>query len=214
MIDIAAVIVGIDGWERYTLPLIESLVEREPSCRAVVIDNASEPPYPDIWNPILRTERWCYSAALNAGAAYAGDPDWYVFLSNDVLCTGPFADMLALLPDDRIVGPRYTSNMGYEYLEGWTVCVPRRVWQSVGGWDEAFRLSSWEDVDYSYMAREAGFDVLHMSGLPFVHLDQRQRHAMPTFWQDDLHNFRYFTEKRERVKLQAGWRRLPQAVTA
>jgi GT2 family glycosyltransferase len=97
---------------------------------------------------------------------------------------------------------------------GWCVCIPRRVWDAVGGWDENFRMASWEDVDFAYMTREAGYHVTHMPELPFTHLDQRQRHAMPTFWQDDLHNFRYFSEKRERVQLTPGWRRLPQAVTA
>jgi GT2 family glycosyltransferase len=214
--NIAAVIVGIDGWEKYTLPLWESIERHEPDCRVVVVDNQSDPYYPSRKERVLATFRVCYSAAINAGARVASleRADWLVILSNDVLCTGPFAHMLAALPDDRIVGPEYTSNMGYTYLMGWCVCIPRRVWDAVGGWDENFRMASWEDVDFAYMTREAGYHVTHMPELPFTHLDQRQRHAMPTFWQDDLHNFRYFAEKRERVQLTPGWRRLPQAVTA
>jgi GT2 family glycosyltransferase len=218
MTSIAAVIIGIDGWERYTKPLRKSLLQHEPEAWVIVVDNASEPPYPQTLD-VDRTKRLCYSAAINHGARLANTlmipaPDWLVILSNDVLCTGPFAHMLAALPDDRIAGPEYTSNMGYNYLMGWCVCIPRRVWDAVGGWDENFRMASWEDVDYAYMTREAGYHVTHMPELPFTHLDQRQRHAMPTFWQDDLHNFRYFSEKRERVQLTPGWRRLPQAVTA
>lgn len=206
--NIAAIIIGIDGYEKYTLPLSESIKQNEPDCYVVIVDNASEPPYP--LRPLtVRTPRLCYSAAINRGKEIAGDADWYIVLSNDVLCTGPFAAMLAALPDDRIVGPHFMSNMGYEYLEGWCVCIPRRVWDALGGWDENFRMSSWDDVDYSYMAREAGFQTVHMPELPFVHLDQRQRHMMDDFFKNDLHNFRYFSEKRERVKLTPGWRRLP-----
>jgi GT2 family glycosyltransferase len=217
--NIAAIIVGIDGWEKYTLPLISGIEEHEPGCDIVVVDNASSPPYPpnsDMPYAVqsIRTERLCYSAAINTGARELGDADWLVILSNDVLCTGPFAHMLAALPDDRIVGPHFMSNQGYNYLEGWCIAIPRKVWDAVGGWDENYKLSSWEDVCYSYSVREAGFHVQHMPELPFVHLDQRQRHVMPDFWSADLHNFRYFTEKRERVQLTPGWRRLPQAVTA
>lgn len=205
--NIAVIIVGIDGWERYTEPLIQSIIKHERDCHPVIIDNASNPPYPPFVD--RRTPRLCYSAAINVGASVRPNADWYIVLSNDVLCTGPFAAMLAALPDDRIVGPHFMSNMGYEYLEGWCVCIPRRVWDALGGWDENFRMSSWDDVDYSYMAREAGFLTVHMPELPFVHLDQRQRHMMDDFFKNDLHNFRYFSEKRERVKLTPGWRRLP-----
>lgn len=210
MSNIACIIVGIDGYEKYTLPLVESIARHEPECRLVVVDNASEPRYAGGSAPIVRTKRLCYSAAINRGAEWIGIADWYIVLSNDVLCTGPFAAMLETAHEGYIVGPRYMSNQGYSYLEGWCVCIPRAIWDAVGGWDENFRLSSWEDVDYSYMAREAGFNAYQLSDLPFTHLDQRQRHAMPTFWQDDAHNYRYFCEKRERRAVgQVGWRRQP-----
>lgn len=221
MTKVAAIIIGIDGWEKYTLPLIESLHRHELDCKVVAVDNASATPYPYCadsviapYTNILRTERICYSAAINRGKWLAGAADWYIVLSNDVLCTGPFGRLLAAQPDDAIIGPHYMSNMGYEYLEGWCVAIPRRVWDAVGGWDESYRLSSWEDVDYSYMARDAGFGVRHMPDFPFTHLDQRQRHAMPEFAAADLHNFRYFSEKRERVRFAPGWRRLAQGVAA
>lgn len=212
---IAAIIVGIDGWEQYTLPLADSIKRYEPECEIVIHDNLSNPPYPLQGEHCVigSLRRYCYSAAINQAAAFADvrcKPDWYIVLSNDVICTGPFAALIEATPDDRIVGPHRMVNQGYDYLEGWCVCIPRRVWNAVGGWDENYRLSSWEDVDYSYMAREAGFAVEHRPDLPFVHLDQRQRHAMPTFWQDDSHNYRYFREKRERRAVgQANWRRQP-----
>lgn len=38
---IAAIIVGIDGWHEYTLPLVESIRKYESECYVVVVDNAS-----------------------------------------------------------------------------------------------------------------------------------------------------------------------------
>lgn len=220
--NIAAIIVGIDGWENYTLPLVESLHRHELDCRVVVVDNQSSPPYPYYadsaiapWNSIVRTERLCYSAAINRGKRMAGDADWYIVLSNDVLCTGPFAHILEAWGDDVILGPRLMENMGYRYLEGWCVAIPHRVWDAIGGWDENFRMASWEDVDIAYSAAEAGFSLAHVVDFPFVHLDQRQRHGMDEFWSADLHNFRYFTEKRERRAAgQVGWKRFPERVSA
>src|SRR5690349_15721229 len=96
---VVALIIGIDGWEQYTLPLMFSLAKYEPSCELVVIDNASQTPYPAI-DYVHRTERTCYSKAINTAAGIAGPADWYIVLSNDVLCTGPFVNELGKMPID------------------------------------------------------------------------------------------------------------------
>lgn len=123
--NIAAIIVGIDGWEKYTLPLVESIKKHEPNCRIVVVDNDSAEPYP-YHTPlhVVRSERLCYSAAINMGKAYAPDADWYIVLSNDVLCTGPFADTLAQYNGNDIVGPCLKQTHGFDYIEGWCVAIP------------------------------------------------------------------------------------------
>lgn len=208
--NIAALIIGIDGWEQYTAPLIESLAEHEPDVLPVIIDNASATPYPLIPG-IVRTERLCYSAAINiahglASQMVSGYPpknnifDWYIVLSNDVLCTGPFVHMLEQMQTNCIVGPCLKETHGYQYLEGWCVCVPSGVWDALGGWDENFQVSSWEDVSFSQDALEFGYDVLHAPDLPFVHLDQRQRFTLVSnYWDSERHNIDYFLEKRRRA---------------
>lgn len=204
---IAAIIVGIDGWERYTLPLLNSLRQHEPSCEVVVIDNASAEPYPrDVarWARIERTPRLCYSAAINTGKSWLGsenvNADWYIVLSNDVLCTGPFGLSLAEYDGNDLVGPLLKQAHGFDYLEGWCVCVPDAVWESVGGWDNNFEGSDYEDVDYSTMARVHGFGLVEDTRLPFTHLDQRQRfHVVEDFWGKNSHNREYFLRKHARV---------------
>lgn len=194
---VAALIIGIDGWQEYTRPLIESIRQHEPECRIVVIDNASRNQYPSLAY-VHRTERLCYSAAINEAARLAGEVDWYIVLSNDVLCTGPFIRYMAeFLPaDDAIAGPCLKETHGFSYLEGWCVCVPAAIWQELGGWDEQFQVSSWEDVDFSQSALEAGCDIVHDPALPFSHLDQRQRfNLVPDYWDSEQHNVRYFMQK-------------------
>lgn len=171
---IAAIIVGINGWEEYTKPLMDSLFTHEPTVRQVVVDNASATPYPllpEVW----RTERLCYSAAINYGKSIVGDADWYIVLSNDVLCTAPFADILASYDGGDLVGPLMKDELGFAYLEGWCVCVPAAAWQP---WDERFLGSDYEDVAYSTAARQRGVGLVEDRSLPFVHLDQRQRYIV------------------------------------
>lgn len=214
--NIAVIIVGIDGWEKYTLPLIQSLIELRdyPLPTVVVIDNASKTPYrredikfPQVKDCFVRVERseerLCYSAAINLGYKCANEwnnapynpHDWYIVLSNDVLCTGPFAHVLEGYSDDTVVGPLLKHTDGFPYLEGWAIATPRKVWDAIGQWDaENFHGSSWEDVWWSTEARLHGCTLVE--DLPFVHLDQRQRyHIIPDFGGMDSHNRAYFLGK-------------------
>lgn len=192
---VAALIIGIDGWQEYTLPLVQSLHSHEPECDFVVIDNASNVPYPK-YDFVHRTERLCYSKAINTAHDLIGPADWYIVLSNDVLCTGPFAYMLEQMPPDTIVGPQQWAEHGYTWLVGWCVAIPANVWDAMGGWDENYRVSSVEDVDFSTTALERGFNLAHCPDLPFVHLDQRQRFTLiPDYWQSEAHNWNYFRKK-------------------
>lgn len=201
--NIAAIIIGIDGWKKYTVPLMRSIREHEPKCSMWVIDNASKEPYykqADV--PITRTERLCYSAAINLGKQKFDDVlddvwgpfDWYIVLSNDVICTGPFAHMLAP-QGDVVAGPQLWREHGLAWIVGWCVCIPRAVWDAVGGWDENYIMSSWEDVDFSVSANEKGFPLCPMPNLPFVHLDQKQRFGLPGYAGSEGQNWAYFKRK-------------------
>ena len=198
---IAALIIGIDGWEKYTQPLVHSIQYHEPSCEIVIVDNASEKPYPT-FPQVVRTGRLCYSAAINQAHRIAGEADWYVVLSNDVLCTGPFAHILAEMQETWVAGPHMLNNQGWTYLEGWCVCIPKDVWIAVGGWDENFKVSSWEDVDFSTTALEHGYNLAHCPELPFKHLDQKQRfNLLPNYWESEVANLKYFLSKHEKSKV-------------
>lgn len=203
--NIAAIIVGIDGWQRYTLPLVESIRQHEPDCQWAIIDNASETPYPRYPGILRATKRLCYSAAINAGQSLLAEGarigndafDWYIVLSNDVLCTGPFADILASYGDGDLVGPLMKDELGFPYLEGWCVCVPGAAWQA---WDERFLGSDYEDVAYSTAARQRGFGLVEDRSLPFKHLDQRQRyHVVDNFAGKNKHNRELFLREYGRV---------------
>lgn len=198
--NVTCLIIGIGGWEEYTAPLVASLQEHEPTAGIVVIDNESANAYP-ILPYVVRTPRLSYAAAINRAASLANPSDWYIVLSNDVLCTGPF---VADLADRRdcIVGPQIRQTHGFRYLEGWCVAAPANVWDVLAGWDANYQVSSWEDVDFSVRAAGAGFAVTHVPTFPFRHLDQRQRFTLvPDYWDSEAHNVAYFMRKHVGVTL-------------
>lgn len=211
--NIAAIIVGIDGWEQYTEPLIKSLKQHEPeSCVCAIVDNNSKDAYPlfaDVGVNIVSCAlkiRACYSAAINYGKELVDEykgaswADWIIVLSNDVLCTAPFAHILEQYLDNVVVGPLMKDVVGFPYIEGWCVCIPGHVWNTGGGWDENFLGSDWEDVDFSTSAREHGFGLVEDTDLPFVHLDQRQRYyIVDDFAGKNAHNQSYFMQKHAQV---------------
>lgn len=196
MLKVAALIIGIDGWDKYTFPLVKSIQKYEPHCQVVVIDNASAVPYP-VHPFVHRTKRLCYAAAINTAQRLADEADWYIVLSNDVLCTGPFIDYLSKAPGNNLVGPCLKTIQGQiPYLEGWCVAASGLVWNTLGGWDEKFQVSSWEDVDFSLTAMKCGFNLAHEEQFPFTHLDQKQRFTLiPDYWVSEDHNVQYFARK-------------------
>jgi GT2 family glycosyltransferase len=196
---VAALVIGIDGWHSYTKPLIDSILFHEPLTQVITVDNASVAPYP-LTGPgqIVRSnKRLCYSAAINLAAREAHEADWLIVLSNDVLCTGRFWRTLREAPEHSVLGPEVLTVRGrWRYVMGWCVAAPRHVWDEVGGWDENFIMSSWEDVDFSQSAIEKGFDLIE-ADLPFVHLDQRQRFKLPGFEGTPETNEAYFRSKHD-----------------
>ena len=187
-------IVGIDGWEPYTLPLINSIQRYEPEVQIVVVDNASQMPYPETEGiTLVRTERLCYAAAINRAAREAPDADWLMILSNDVAVEGPFAQLVASLPE-CVAGPQDYRIGDWHFIVGWCVCVPRRTFDALHGWDENFVVSSWEDVDFSFRAQQRGLPLVVVD-LPLRHLDARQRFSLPEFDGTHERNRAYFERK-------------------
>jgi GT2 family glycosyltransferase len=184
---VAVCTVGIDGWEDYTRPLIESVLKHEPNTTISVIDNASAIGYlsraPVEWDhrvKITRShEKLCYAAGLNlahdAADELNGPHDWYIFLGNDTLCSGPFHHILRQAPPGIIAGIGIYKIIHYRFVSGWGMVIPRSTWEIVGRFDEDYIVSAWEDVDYSYRVELAGLRLHKFEGWPIFHVDQQQR---------------------------------------
>jgi len=191
---VAALIIGIDGWVGYTLPLVKSIQKYQPDCAIVVIDNASKTPYPDL-DIVYRTSRICYSAAINYAYSKV-EADYYIVLSNDVLCTGKFDHLLKPygVLGIELIQAKEPKNLAW--LMGWCLVFPKEIWEDIGGWDENYKISSWEDVDISTTILKSKWDLVFNPTFPFKHLDQKQRFTLVNdYWQSEVHNMEYFFRK-------------------
>jgi hypothetical protein len=178
---IRAVIVGIDHWGDLTRPFADSLGRYNPSLSMVVIDNASEPPYPDYERHVLRLARCGYGTALNAGSC--GNWNWLLCCNNDCICEGDIIGIVQGLRPDTIYGNAWKFD--YEWMadlhlpavvDSAYLLIPRRVWDRVGCFDPEMD-AAFEEIDYGLRAIAAGFR-LDVVDLPITHLNLHTRREL------------------------------------
>ena len=154
---VSIVAVGVDKWEEYSLPFLQTLQDVEPEANVVMVDDASENPYKH--DKVLRTDkRISYAAALNLGASVS-NPDWYMFLNNDVYFEKPFLHRFDDLDPKKLHGMNTYQFKRYEYICGWCMIVSREIWECVGKFDEALVPMWFEDADYSIRCQRDGFPL-------------------------------------------------------
>lgn len=190
--NVGVVIVGINQWEKYTLPLVESINKFEPDVEIVVIDNASDEPYPER-DYVHRIERASYAEAINIGVSKL-DTDWILSMNNDVACQGMFIHIIDDLTPDKVYARQIIEENGYVWFGNWIVLLPRKVWNKVGGFDPNFRMCGFEDADYSIRAMKEGIATVPVD-LPFFHYWGKTRWALPKYPEVRLHNMKYLEQK-------------------
>lgn len=165
--------------------------------RVVVIDNGSTDQTGE-WlrgaagvTVVTNAENRGCAAAWNQGCKAAEGADWIVVLNNDVLLpAGWLAGLLGAAEREGldVVSPAMRErDMNYpfaDYAAGFMagmgsvvrrgvahgVCfaVHRRVFEKIGGFDEAFRIGQFEDSDFFRRAQLAGFR-LGTVGACYIH---------------------------------------------
>jgi GT2 family glycosyltransferase len=196
--DVAIVIVGINGWAEYTLPAVQSIRQYEPDARIVVVDAASKTPYPVMWDAGITSIRLdpspSYAYALNEGIKAAGNADWYLLLNNDVRLDGPITPTIDSLNRDRIYGRQIIEEKGFRWLGLWLALIPAWVWREVGEFDEKYLLCGFEDADYCLRAAALGFETSPVE-LPFVHYWGKTRWGLPHYNEVRAENMDYLEQK-------------------
>lgn len=170
---------SVKGWNRYMKPLIDSIERYEGiTSNIIIIDAGGFYPsnYKDV--TILHTSILNCSEAQNVGLKYSF-ADWILVLDCDVLCTGKFTDLVPLLRTGihgkQMHGkPHKLFTAPYPWLDGWIYAFPREIYEAVGGFDENFQGSGFEDADFCWRAQKMDYPVM-LTNLPFVHLATGQK---------------------------------------
>lgn len=236
-----SIVIPVFNQLHYTKQCLESLRQTKTKARIVVVDNGSSDgtgdflqAVPDI--QLLRNEvnRGC-AAGWNQGVR-ALPATWTVILNNDVLLSSGWLDRLVAFAEQNkldIVSPGIREGeLNYE-LESYAsefvqrmnkvvrhgvangICfmVKNTVFESVGFFDENFRIGQFEDTDFFLRARNAGFK-LATTGCAFIHhfgsVTQNSIRKEKTVRPYEAENRAYF---RKKWKLNSGRRLLTRIQT-
>lgn len=162
---------------------------------------------------ISNAENAGFGPANNQGAAFA-QGDILVFMSNDVSLAGDYITPIKAALQDRpksLVGAAlYLTDTGWNtftriaddiptietvsYLGGWCVGLTKEAFADLGGWDERYIPSDFEDVDLSYTATLKGYDLVGLP-LPLSHLSGATASQLPDRWAMTVKHRRWFAEK-------------------
>jgi GT2 family glycosyltransferase len=189
---VSVIIVGINGWDEFTKPCIDSVLKHEPNIDLVVIDNDSEPSYQDAAY-IHRVPRVSYAEAINLGMKFAIG-DWYLSINNDVICNAPFVNKIDVLNTDAVYGRQIITEKGHIWLGNWLALIPRELVNKMGGFDKNFKKCGFEDADFCIRAMKSGYPTMPID-LPFTHLEGKTRWNDPDYPTVRQENINYFAQK-------------------
>jgi GT2 family glycosyltransferase len=162
MVSIAAVVVGVDLWEKYTLPCVKSLEAVAPTCDVYVVDAGSRYPYPkgENYTLVRMDEAKSYAQAINVGLkADELKHDWYLITNNDTIYHKPFAQKVQQFKQDTIYGFHIFNIRQRLYISSFAFFLSRTAIEKVGYFDERFIPYGYEDADYCWRAQDLGFKL-------------------------------------------------------
>jgi GT2 family glycosyltransferase len=191
------VIVGINKWKKYTKPLLQSLDPYDKKIEVVLIDNASNPAYPE---STYRFEKLVsYAEANNMGATF-GSADVLVFINNDTLCTGNPLFLAELPPgiiygeDVRMKEDFLDTRVDFPYVFGWITIIDRELFEYMGGFDSNILPGGADDVEFSFRAFTMGIPLKEID-VPFIHYGSHDRKKVRKFFQNNQMNKEYMRNK-------------------
>ena len=126
------------------------------------------------------------SAAFNSGFKSANG-EVLLFCDDDIEWTGRVE-----IPEARLFGPAlaYNDPLGQDWLDGWCIGVDRRLFLTVGGFDENFVNSGHQEIDFVRKCIYAGVDPVQWENFPGVHLGAATKYEInkdhSDTWKDNL----------------------------
>lgn len=145
---------------------------------------------PDVEKIIVWNRREGYAKAINEGCKCASG-DYFLIMNDDVILkSGNIEDLCV---PNTVVSPTFNGKE-YAALWGSCFCVPRTVWEQIGGMDEQYTISYFDDDD---LIASLQANNIPMKSQPTVVFDHpkpgRTLESMPdrnVFYQENCEKFR------------------------
>lgn len=195
----AVIIVGLNYWYDLTFPAIRSFLMGSGPVRVICVDNGSNPPYPPTLGRVImvRNEETGYAGGVNLGIEADLYAEWYLIVSNDVICHANLMPIIDNLSEDTVYCAAFQK--GQKWIDGWLYLISKKAWRDIGPFDAAIPATAGEDIDYSIRTEKAGYK-LEIVNLPIEHRATQSRFAVPHYRDIRLKNFAY-VEKKHGVKI-------------
>lgn len=71
--------------------------------------------------------------------------------------------------DDDACAPQYNYLKDVDYISGAAIGLPKRVWESLGGFDEIYCPAYYEDTDLAFRVRQAGLRTVYQPYSAVIH---------------------------------------------
>lgn len=198
---VSVITTSVGGWDKLIKPMIISIRKYEPGVEIVVVDCGDNYPDEFMGAKIIKTGLLNCSAAQNVGMEHT-DADWFLVSDCDVICEGDFTHLFEYLDKDTIWGNKLhvPNNFGfgkYNWLDGWIYAFSRKLYEDIGGFDENFQGSGFEDADICWRAIEKGYKI-NFGDFPFRHLEVGQKRSISDGYDDvRLKNIEYLRKKHD-----------------
>lgn len=135
----------------------------------------------DIIKILRPEENQGFLKSSNYGVSQATG-DIVCLISSDVRVEDDLAktvkEVIALDPKVLIGGVLYSHSTGwndfegriFKYLEGWLLCFTKETWADLGGFDERYAPSDYEDVCLSTTAIQKGYSLIPLNNPKIKHM--------------------------------------------
>lgn len=211
------ILIAVFNNEEYTDKCIESIKKYTKDYRIILIDNASDKPYPGA--TIRNEENLGFVKAINQAIATSTAP-YICILNNDTLVEEGWLDkMLEVFeqnPKCGLVGPTTIIADSWQnkenVLKSWNqlpkiarvngmlaffcTVIKREVIQKVGYLSEEYGMGFGDDDDYCERAKQAGFELYLRGDVVVPHYHRSTFKKYIKGWEDNKEeNLAYFKEK-------------------
>jgi len=165
--------------------------------KPLIADIAKHEPEMEVRLEVSEPGEGSYAASINQLGRYwfnETEDEWFIPMNADVALKGPFSEDLAKMDPKALWGMTINRKGEIGWIDGWIYFISRYVWETVGEFDEVFKIACFEDADYTWRAALMDIEIGKVQ-FPFIHHQASPRMRVKNFWKIRKENQAYLIKK-------------------